>query len=188
MQKIKTGQGNIPLISLIAIWSISLVVNLPGLAISPLLASLEKFSESRNIRSPIIDNIAKLFYHTFYFIIRKVISLQKQGIISIYRIIIIFDLWNNISFCTKHHHTDHTQLSSRHSMWNSNTFGSRAYNGHIHGCLQNKTTRNKIRNSQLVFSSCHSFSRLARKNRLASAFCCIYDSRHTSYSNAIPQT
>lgn len=48
-------------------------------------------------------------------------------------------------------------------MWNSNTFGSRAYNGHIHGCLQNKTTRNKIRNSQLVFSSCHSFSRLARK-------------------------
>lgn len=77
MQKIKTGQGNIPLISLIAIWSISLVVNLPGLAISPLLASLEKFSESRNIRSPIIDNIAKLFIIPFILLSGK-LSVYKN--------------------------------------------------------------------------------------------------------------
>lgn len=38
--KIKTGKGTIPLITLIAIWSISLVVNLPGLAISPIMTDL----------------------------------------------------------------------------------------------------------------------------------------------------
>lgn len=42
MIKIETGKGTMPLMSLLAIWSISLVVNLPGLAISPLLANLEQ--------------------------------------------------------------------------------------------------------------------------------------------------
>ncbi len=39
---IKTGKGTMPLISLVAILSISLLVNLPGLAISPMLANLDK--------------------------------------------------------------------------------------------------------------------------------------------------
>ena len=40
--RIQTGKGTIPLMTLIAIWSISLVVNLPGLAVSPVLGSLDK--------------------------------------------------------------------------------------------------------------------------------------------------
>lgn len=39
---IQTGKGTIPLSTLIAIWSISLVVNLPGLAVSPMLGDLDK--------------------------------------------------------------------------------------------------------------------------------------------------
>lgn len=39
---IKTGKGTITLMALLAIWSISLVVNLPGLAISPMMANLTK--------------------------------------------------------------------------------------------------------------------------------------------------
>ena len=42
MRQIATGKGLMPLASLIAIWSISLVVDLPGLAISPLLGQLDK--------------------------------------------------------------------------------------------------------------------------------------------------
>lgn len=40
--KINTGKGTIPLMTLIAIWSISLTVNLPGLAITPMLGNLDK--------------------------------------------------------------------------------------------------------------------------------------------------
>lgn len=40
--KIQTGKGTISLMTLIAIWSISLVVNLPGLAVSPVLGNLDK--------------------------------------------------------------------------------------------------------------------------------------------------
>lgn len=40
--KINTGKGQISLMTLIAIWSISLTVNLPGLAITPMLGNLDK--------------------------------------------------------------------------------------------------------------------------------------------------
>ena len=40
--KIKTGEGYISLITLIAIWSVSLVTTLPGLAVSPILGRLDK--------------------------------------------------------------------------------------------------------------------------------------------------
>lgn len=40
--RIQTGKGTITLPALLAIWSISLVVNLPGLAVSPMLGNLDK--------------------------------------------------------------------------------------------------------------------------------------------------
>ncbi|MEG1838727.1 MAG: MFS transporter [Bacteroidaceae bacterium] len=46
MKTIQTGKGTIPLMTLIAIWSISLVVNLPGLAISPMLGELHNIFPS----------------------------------------------------------------------------------------------------------------------------------------------
>lgn len=42
MIRIPTGNGLITLPALLAIWSISLVVNLPGLAVSPMLGNLDK--------------------------------------------------------------------------------------------------------------------------------------------------
>lgn len=44
--KISTGKGSITLPALLAIWSISLVVNLPGLAVSPMLGNLDKIFPS----------------------------------------------------------------------------------------------------------------------------------------------
>ena len=44
--RIPTGKGSITLPALLAIWSVSLVVNLPGLAISPMLGNLDKIFPS----------------------------------------------------------------------------------------------------------------------------------------------
>ncbi len=44
--KIYTGKGNISLLALIAIWSVSAVTSLPGLAISPILEDLSKIFPS----------------------------------------------------------------------------------------------------------------------------------------------
>lgn len=40
--KINTGKGTISLLTVMAIWSISLVVNLPGLAVTPMMGNLDK--------------------------------------------------------------------------------------------------------------------------------------------------
>lgn len=40
--RVQTGQGSIPLMTLIAIWSISAITSLPGLAVSPILGDLDK--------------------------------------------------------------------------------------------------------------------------------------------------
>lgn len=78
MQKIKTGQGNIPLISLIAIWSISLVVNLPGLAISPLLASLEKiFPKAGTLEVQLLTILPNFFIIPFILLSGK-LSVYKN--------------------------------------------------------------------------------------------------------------
>ena len=42
MKYVNTGYGKIPFVSLLAILSISLVVNLPGLAISPIMGKLNE--------------------------------------------------------------------------------------------------------------------------------------------------
>ena len=59
--KIKTGQGNMTLQKLIAIYSISMVTSLPGLAISPILGKLESIfsstSELQQAWSPIIFRV-----------------------------------------------------------------------------------------------------------------------------------
>lgn len=44
--KIPTGKGTITLPALLAIWSVSLVVNLPGLAVSPMLGNLDRIFPS----------------------------------------------------------------------------------------------------------------------------------------------
>ena len=40
--KINTGKGSISLVVLLAIWSVSAIASLPGLAISPILGDLNK--------------------------------------------------------------------------------------------------------------------------------------------------
>lgn len=56
--KIKTGQGTIPLITLLAIYSISMVVSLPGLAISPILGELENiFKGTSELKLQMLESL-----------------------------------------------------------------------------------------------------------------------------------
>ena len=56
--KIKTGQGNMTLQKLIAIYSISMVTSLPGLAISPILGKLESiFSSTSELLLQMLESL-----------------------------------------------------------------------------------------------------------------------------------
>lgn len=64
--KINTGKGTISLMAVVAIWSISLVVNLPGLAITPVLGHLDKiFSHTSELEIQLLTVLPNLFIIPF---------------------------------------------------------------------------------------------------------------------------
>lgn len=66
MKKIPTGKGYIPLLTLLAIWSISLVVDLPGLAISPLMSVIDRvFPGVTHLESQLLEILPNFFIFPF---------------------------------------------------------------------------------------------------------------------------
>lgn len=64
--KIETGKGQITLIVLVAIWSVSAVVSLPGLAISPILGDLSKiFPKASDLEIQMLTSLPSLLIIPF---------------------------------------------------------------------------------------------------------------------------
>lgn len=64
--KIQTGHGTIPLMALVAIYSISMVTSLPGLAISPILGSLESiFKDASQLQLQMLESLPSLIIVPF---------------------------------------------------------------------------------------------------------------------------
>lgn len=83
--KIETGRGTIPLLTLIAIWSISLVVNLPGLAITPILSDIESvFPHASQLEVQMLTILPNLFIIPFVLLSGKLsVSRNKIAILII---------------------------------------------------------------------------------------------------------
>lgn len=78
--KIQTGRGFIPLTTLLAIWSISLVVNLPGLAITPILGNIEQvFPTASQLEVQLLTILPNLFIIPFVLLAGK-LSVSKSKI------------------------------------------------------------------------------------------------------------
>ncbi|MCC8071965.1 MAG: MFS transporter [Bacteroidales bacterium] len=78
--QVKTGKGTIPLATLIAIWSISLTVNLPGLAITPMLDNLKAiFSDTTELEVQLLTVLPNLLIIPFVLLAGK-LSLSKSKI------------------------------------------------------------------------------------------------------------
>lgn len=64
--RIQTGRGTIPLITLIAIWSISALTSLPGLAVSPILGDLTKiFPKATDLDIQMLTSLPSLLIIPF---------------------------------------------------------------------------------------------------------------------------
>lgn len=60
MKYVESGSGKIPLITLLAILSISLTINLPGLAVSPMLGKLRHIFNSTELESQMLTSLPNL--------------------------------------------------------------------------------------------------------------------------------
>lgn len=90
MREIQTGKGTIPLISLLAIWSISLVVDLPGLAISPLLSNLDTiFPNTPELEIQLLTILPNFFILPFILLSGK-LSISKSKVLMVVVGLLIF--------------------------------------------------------------------------------------------------
>lgn len=79
MKYVDSGNGKMPLISLIAILSISLTVNLPGLAISPIMGVLkEKFAPVSELEVQLLTVLPNLITIPFILCAGKICNLKNQ--------------------------------------------------------------------------------------------------------------
>ena len=75
--KVQTGQGTIPLITLVGIFSISALNALPGLAVSPILGDLNKiFPSATDLEIQMLSSLPS--YHTLYLVIREIDRESEQ--------------------------------------------------------------------------------------------------------------
>ena len=64
--EIQTGRGNIPLITLVGIWSISALNALPGLAVSPILGQLSViFPDATELEIQMVSSLPSLLIIPF---------------------------------------------------------------------------------------------------------------------------
>lgn len=87
--RINTGKGTISLATLVAIWSISLVVNLPGLAITPTLGRLDRiFTHTSQLELQLLTMLPNFFIIPFALLSGKLsMTKNKVGIVVVALII-----------------------------------------------------------------------------------------------------
>ena len=83
--KIKTGRGTITLLVLIAIYSISMVTSLPGLAISPILGHLETiFKDSSELQLQMLESLPSFIIVPFILLAGRLsLHVNKKKILII---------------------------------------------------------------------------------------------------------
>ena len=76
--KINTGQGTIPLITLIGIWSVSALTSLPGLAVSPILGELSTiFPHATELDIQMLTSLPSLLIIPFVLLAGKLAAASR---------------------------------------------------------------------------------------------------------------
>lgn len=89
--KINTGKGTLPLVVLLAIWSVSAVTSLPGLAISPILGDLTKiFPKATELEIQLLSSLPSLLIIPFVLLSGKLSEGRRQIDLLLWGLAIFF--------------------------------------------------------------------------------------------------
>ncbi len=78
MKYVNAGNGKMPLITLLAILSISLTINMPGLAVSPMLGKLRDIFHSSEMEAQLVTSLPNLFMIPIVLIAGKISTPSRQ--------------------------------------------------------------------------------------------------------------
>lgn len=140
--KVQTGQGTIPLITLIGIWSISALNALPGLAVSPILGKLSTiFPGSTELDIQMLSSLPSLLIIPFIILSGKLT--EKINIIKLLQIgLVIFSLSGLLYlFIRQNVATDRCKCTAGHRVRINRSLVNRAYLSLFHRWISDKTIR-----------------------------------------------
>ena len=85
MKKIETGKMQISVLALLAIWSVSAITSLPGLAISPIMGDLETvFPHTSDLEIQMLSSLPSMLVIPFLFLSGRLsASKNKVGILLV---------------------------------------------------------------------------------------------------------
>ncbi|MDE6303447.1 MAG: MFS transporter [Paramuribaculum sp.] len=83
MKYVSSGNGKMPLISLLAILSISLTINMPGLAVSPMLGKLRDIFHSSEMEAQLVTSLPNLCMIPVVLIAGKISTASRQTAVLI---------------------------------------------------------------------------------------------------------
>lgn len=83
MKYVNSGGGKMPLITLLAVLSISLTINLPGLAVSPMLGKLHHIFHSSELESQLLTSLPNLFMIPMVIIAGRLATPRRQTAVLI---------------------------------------------------------------------------------------------------------
>ena len=103
--KIQTGQGTIPLITLIGIFSISALNALPGLAVSPILGDLNKiFPSATDLEIQMLSSLPSLLIIPFILLSGKLTEkVNNLLLLQAEQVIMQLQLWEQEFVKTERH-------------------------------------------------------------------------------------
>ena len=92
IMKINTGKGTISLITLIAIWSVSAITSLPGLAVSPILGDMNNiFPKASDLEIQMLSSLPSLLIIPFVLVAGR-LSTGRDKLPILYTGLAIFTL------------------------------------------------------------------------------------------------
>lgn len=99
--KINTGKGYIPLMTVVSILTLELVINIPGLAITPVIGSIKKVFNATDLEVQLLTMLPNICIIPFMLISNKLINIFSKTSVTI-TALIIFTLSGVSFFLTKH--------------------------------------------------------------------------------------
>ncbi len=90
MKYVNSGEGKVPLISLIAILAISLTINMPGLAVSPMLGKLKHIFGSSELEVQLLTSLPNLVMFPFVILAGKWATPKHSTFVLVTGLLIFF--------------------------------------------------------------------------------------------------
>ena len=165
--KIQTGKGTIALTTLLAIWSVSMVVSLPGLAVSPILGRLHRiFGHATDLEIQMLTSLPSLLIIPFVLLAGK-LSVSRN---SLHGADYLFRQRAILPFCRRNDFADRRQLHPRHRGRHGHSPFDRTGSRLFLRPAARPAARDQLGDQQRNARTGHVADRLAGNDRLALSF------------------